>query len=428
MTLAGRKCDIMWHDRGFKWCIALVAMTLAAQFGCNVNIPALDSLIDGLDLDFDSQDPSGEDEPDWTDTFPDDGLPGDDFPDDGFPDDGFLDDDFFPDDDFSDDGAQDGGSESTTGAQVLFDELWRTFDENYSYFEYKGIDWDDVRTRYRPRFASDLSDDEFVDGLIEMLGELSDFHVEIMHPDGTWYGTDMQEVELNYTSTPRNRYTLDDNGYQTLGDGVIHHAWFQESIAYIRVDTFGTGAFDNISDEDIENLFAAYADADGIIFDVRPNNGGNEDIAMKFASHFTADEVIYGYTETRDGPAHDDFGPLNEKSLVPTQQNRFDGPVACLIGQRCLSSAEWFTLMMRACPNVTLVGDTTRGGSGFPREFELANGVRYTVPRWIAYTDDFEGIEDFGIEPDSWIPADESFDESHDYVVEFALTLLLPGE
>lgn len=418
----------MCDYRGFKWCIALAGMTLVAPFGCNVNIPALDSLIDGLDLDFDSQDPFGEDDPGWTDTFPDDDFPDDDFPNDGFPDD-FFPNDGFPDDDFlPDDGVPDGGSDSTTGAQVPFDELWRTFDENYSYFDYKGIDWNDVRTRYRPKFASDLSDDEFVDGLIEMLGELSDFHVEIMHPDGTWYGTDTQEVELNYTSTPRNHYTRDDSGYQDIGNGVIQHAWLQDSIAYIRIDTFGSGAFENIGDQDIENIFASYENADGMIIDVRPNNGGNENIAANFASHFTDSEVTYGYTETRDGPAHDDFGPLDEKSLQPSGQNRFDGPVACLIGQRCLSSAEWFTLMMRACPNVTLVGDTTRGGSGFPREFELANGVRYTVPRWIAYTEEFEGIEDFGIEPDSWIPADESFDEDHDYVVEFALTLLSPSE
>lgn len=315
---------------------------------------------------------------------------------------------------------------TTTGSQAMFDDLWQTFDENYSYFIYKGIDWNDVRERYRPQFADDLSDEDFVGLIVEMLGELCDWHVEVMRPDGVWVGTETQDVELNYTSTPRNRYTLNDSGYQTLGDNVIWHAWFADSIAYIRIDTLATSAFDSISDQNIESLFALYASADAMIIDIRPNNGGNENIAAGFASHFTNAETIYGYTETRNGPEHWDFAPLETKTLQPAAQNRFDGPVACLIGQRCLSSAEWFTLMMRSCPNVVLIGDTTRGGSGFPREFELDNGMHYTVPRWIAYTDALIEFEDVGIEPDIWMPADDSFDESHDYVIESAISYLTP--
>lgn len=313
---------------------------------------------------------------------------------------------------------------STTGRQALFDELWQTFDENYSYFGYKGIDWLDVRDRHRPDFSENLSDIEFTGAIVDMLSELHDLHVEVMYPDGTWVGTDPQQVKLNYPSSPRNRYTLNDSGYQVLGNNVVWHAWYADNIAYIRIDTFATGAFESITDQDIENLFALYNAADAMIVDIRPNNGGNENTAALFASHFTATELVYGYTETRDGPNHGDFAPMETKILEPCPQNRFDGPVACLIGQRCLSSAEWFTLMMRSCPNATLIGDTTRGGSGFPREFELDNGVHYTVPRWIAYTDEMIEFEDVGIDPDFSIPPDESIDDSYDYVVEAAIDWL----
>ncbi len=317
------------------------------------------------------------------------------------------------------------GDETTTGKQALFDELWATFDEYYSYFLYKGVDWDDVRDRYRPNFAGDMTDNEFVDELITMLGELADWHVEIMRPDGTWEGTETQEVVTNYTTTPRNKY-LGEAAYTTLGNNVVWHAWYQNNIAYIRVDTLSTGAFANITDQQIDDIFARYATADGLILDIRPNNGGNENIATKFASHFTDTEVVYGYTEERNGPSHWDFDPLQEKTLTPAAGNLFLKPVCCLIGQRCLSSAEWFTLMMRACPNVTLIGDATRGGSGFPREFELDNGVKYTVPRWVAYDADLFGIEDFGIDPDIAIAAENSFDGNGDYVVERAIAELTP--
>jgi len=388
-------------------------IVVAVGSGCNITLPSLDGLIDGIDP---SSIVDGEDGVDFTSTSGfDDAFDGTTL---GFDDMFDIDTSGF---DFGFDGVFD---ETTTGSVKLFDQMWETFDENYSYMDYKGVDWYDVRNRHRAKFSSDLSGDEFVDLAVEMLRELSDWHVELMRPDGTWVGTDPQLVELNYPSMPRNRYLADGETYQALGDGVIRHAWLADSIGYIRIDTFAGGAFDDISDEQIENIFARYADAAGMIVDVRPNNGGNESIAARFASHFAFAPVVYGYTETRDGPNHDDFGPMEAKSLEPAERNLFTGPVACLIGQRCLSSAEWFTLMMRACPNVALFGDVTRGGSGFPREFELANGVHYTVSRWIAYTDELVGIEDIGIEPDYWIAPGESVDGAHDYVIESAIAQL----
>ncbi len=137
------------------------------------------------------------------------------------------------------DGPPDDGG---TAAQNLayFDQAWAGFDEYYSYFDYKGIDWDAVRTAYRPTFNADLTPDEFAVQLTDMLGLLSDWHVVVMRPDGTWLQTETGTVTNNYTSTPRNRYTLD--GYTKLGDG-IWHAWFENNIAYIRVDGLSDDVF-----------------------------------------------------------------------------------------------------------------------------------------------------------------------------------------
>ncbi len=322
------------------------------------------------------------------------------------------------------DGADGGGGDGQaqpSGASAFFDEVWQTFDQNYSYFIYKEIDWDDVKARYRADFEQDLSDDAFVDKLVEVLGELHDFHIDVQKTDGTWVGTHTREVQENYPHTPRNSYLAGGASYQTLGNDVVRHAWYQDDIAYIRIDTFETGAFQAISDQDIEDIFTTYAAADGVILDIRPNSGGNEDNAAKFTSRFTDAAVLYGMTETRNGPNHDDFDELQFKWLDPSAGTRFEKPVMCLIGDRCMSSAEWCTLMMRACPNATLIGDTTRGASGFPREFELTNGVKYTAPRWVAYTDEYIEIEDRGIAPDIEITTENSFDGSHDYVIERAI-------
>lgn len=314
------------------------------------------------------------------------------------------------------------------GSQALFDEVWSKFDQKYSYFVYKDIDWNAIRYQYRPDFAAELTSDAFAVQLATVLAELGDVHVNVEKPDGTPVEVFVKPWTQNYPTTPRNRYTA--SGYQTLGANVIHHAWIgsglTHTIGYIRVDTLDTASFSGITDGQIDALFATYAGGAGLILDIRPNNGGNETIAAKFASHFTGDSEIYGYHQYRNGPQHDDFDELESRTLEPAASNRFLGPAVCLIGPRCLSSAESFALMMRACPNVTLIGATTRGGSGAPEWFTLSNGVKYSVSRWIAFDADLTEIEDKGVAPDPGhaIAPDVSIDGEHDYVVEAALTLL----
>jgi len=315
-----------------------------------------------------------------------------------------------------------------TGSQALFDEAWGVFDQKYSYFLYKNIDWDEIGALYRPDFATELTPDAFADQLAVVLAELRDVHVNVEKPDGTPVEVFTKSWTQNYPSTPRNRYTA--SGYQTLGTNVVHHAWIgsgsTRDIGYIRVNTLDTAAFNGISQSQIDNLFATYAGAIGLILDIRPNNGGNENIAAQFAGHFTGQARTYGYYQYRIGPAHDDFDVIEDRVLEPAASNRFLQPAVCLIGPRCLSSAESFALMMRSCPTVTLIGATTRGGSGSPEWFTLSNGVSYSVSRWIAYDADLVEIEDNGVAPDEGyrIDAGSSVDGEHDYVVEAALALL----
>ena len=40
-----------------------------------------------------------------------------------------------------------------TDVVAQFDQLWATFDRNYSYFDYKRIDWNALRAEFAPRVA-----------------------------------------------------------------------------------------------------------------------------------------------------------------------------------------------------------------------------------------------------------------------------------
>ncbi|HRF46888.1 MAG TPA: S41 family peptidase [Anaerolineales bacterium] len=77
-----------------------------------------------------------------------------------------------------------------------FDRLCGILELHYPYFKAKDIDWDGLRSRYRPRVAAATDDDAFFALLAEMLDELGDGHTGVVspYPKVACYGTTL-EVE-----------------------------------------------------------------------------------------------------------------------------------------------------------------------------------------------------------------------------------------
>ncbi len=65
-----------------------------------------------------------------------------------------------------------------------FDSLWSTFDREYSYFDYKHIDWNAIREAFRPRAVGATDQLGFIGVIQEMLGRLHDLHVVLRNPGG----------------------------------------------------------------------------------------------------------------------------------------------------------------------------------------------------------------------------------------------------
>ncbi|HUU82550.1 MAG TPA: S41 family peptidase [Phycisphaerae bacterium] len=322
-------------------------------------------------------------------------------------------------------GPDDDSAESE--AHAWFEQVWTDFDRNYSHFAVKEVDWDAVRTEYEPRFEADLTDDQFLTNLAEMLAGLRDVHVWLFDAQGESVEVYSKPAAQNYPSDDPAQYF--PQGLQQMQSFPLTHGWTTDNIAYIGIDSFDADRWDGLHTGHVDDLFAAYADADGLIIDVRRNNGGSELVAQVLAGHLSTTAYVYGYHRTKNpGPDHSDFADFTEHRLEPAENDPFLKPVACLIGQRNLSSAEWWVLMMSEnLRGITLIGDTTRGSSGSPQEFSLDNGITYYIPSWEAYrVDQTTRIEDVGIDPTPGfaIPAEESYTTDHDFVLERAVDLL----
>ena len=88
-------------------------------------------------------------------------------------------------------GCRDGPTAPSTPIE-MFDAFWTTYDREYSYFAYKGINWDSLRTEFRPRAIAAESEEALIPILKQMVAPLRDLHAWFVRPDG--------RVDMTYAS------------------------------------------------------------------------------------------------------------------------------------------------------------------------------------------------------------------------------------
>jgi len=297
-----------------------------------------------------------------------------------------------------------------------FDTLWANFDQRYSYFNEKGVDWNALRAQYRARAVAATNEADLVNVVQQMLANLHDQHVVMRDPSGRVIPTYSPAPSLNWNQAVWQRYVRPAGWVQ--GKTNWGYASF-DGIAYIAI-----GSWDpkQVKLTDLDAMLELFRDAPGMIVDVRMNSGGDMQMAYDFAARFATVGRTTEYMQYRNGPQHDDLTGMVPKMLAPRGQWQFTKPVVLLIGRGSASSNENFIAAMKELPNVTTMGDTTAGTSGNPEWFQLGAGWSYTVSRWVDYTADKKLIEDHGIVPMVPITTTAAdFAQGHDPVLEAAL-------
>ena len=303
-----------------------------------------------------------------------------------------------------------------------FNKLWNDFDRHYSYFVYKNIDWDRLKSKYQPYVQENTNYGYFIWTIKTMLSELHDLHISIITMDGNFIKPYYKLVSKNYDYNIlySGKYFIRSIAHSVNGN--ILYGDVADSIGYVLIKSWRNAYKSDING--FGNILDKYKNYKALIMDVRPNNGGSELLAQQVAGRFTTGTKIYAYDKSRNGPQHSDFTEMKARSFSPTGSWQFTKPVALLIGNVCMSSNEAFILMMSTLDNVITIGDTTRGSSGNPKEYMLVDGTKYFIPRWVAYKSDKTVLEDVGIFPDVPIKSSESIINKRDKALDKAIEVM----
>ncbi|RXQ95821.1 hypothetical protein EO244_05800 [Ancylomarina salipaludis] len=298
-----------------------------------------------------------------------------------------------------------------------FEQFWKDFDQTYSYFSLKQVDWDAVYDASKSKINSETTPAEFENLLADIILSFRDIHVRLITDTQTHSYSNSNLFDRN-SPTNANRYLTSvrvNSETMTIGD--IQNT----NIAYVRVkNLIPTGDFNPLN-----SVLTELPSKDGLILDLRDNYGGNDGIAKQFVNRLTHKNLIHGYVRVRNGAGRDDFGAWQARQLISDNPVDFNKPITVLTNRFVVSSGEGFVSMMMVLPNTTLIGDTTRGATANPKEFTLANGWKYRVSSWQATTARHQLIEDQGIAPDILVTnTEESMKEGKDLILEKAIDVI----
>ena len=306
----------------------------------------------------------------------------------------------------------------------VFDYLWKKVDQQYAFFDVKGVDWDSVYEVYRPKVDEE---DMHVDSLFKvcgaMLNTLRDGHTnliskfDVSHNDSVYYkmyaekNIDEQVVVLNYLTV----------NYHTTGS-FAHNAIRNGEVAYIRYSSF----MDDFTTDNLYYLINRYENCKGLILDLRQNGGGNLANISTLLSIFDNHGQPLYQTQIKSGPEHDAF---TELKTVYADSINYDDPfteapytkrVAVLIDRGSYSATSFFAICTMGYDNIKLFGDYSGGGLGLPNGGALPNGwtYRFSITRTIALDG---GNYENGVPPDVRVLIDpESTAQGIDNVIEAA--------
>lgn len=300
-----------------------------------------------------------------------------------------------------------------------FEALWQILDENYCFFEFKDIDWDEVHDRYSVQINETMSQYDLFEVLGKMLAELKDGHTNLFSSfDVARYWAWYEDYPANFNAEIQKNYQGTD--YKIAG-GLKYKRLSNDQVGYVYYGNFSSG----VGESNLDNMFIHFKDCRGLILDVRNNGGGAMSNSDRITQRFLEEKILTGYVTYKTGNGHTDFSSPYPLYLSPSDRLRWTKPVIVLTNRQCYSATNNLVSIMRLLPHVTVMGDCTGGGSGFPfsSELPIGWGIRFSA---CPILDADKKHTEFGIEPDEKVSmTEEDMKKGKDTIIEAAIGHIL---
>ena len=278
-------------------------------------------------------------------------------------------------------------------AEGNFDALWTIIDEHYTLFAYKNIDWNEVGRRYRAKVTGNITNQELFDVCDAMLKELRDGHTNLISTGNISRYWIWEQHPENFDERLIDEHYLNFNYH--LASGIKYHI-LSNNFGYMYYGSFSS----SMGEGNLDAILNYLAPTDGLIIDVRNNGGGHLDNVETLVARFIDHKIHAGSISHKTGPGHNDFSKPYDYYFEPASKRvHYTKPIVVIANRASFSATNNFVSIMKSLPQVTIVGDTTGGGSGLPFTSELPNGWGIRFSAALIY-DPNGNLTEFGVAPD----------------------------
>ncbi len=285
-----------------------------------------------------------------------------------------------------------------------FQLIWDLFDSQYVGFALKDVNWISVYDQYYHVADNVSSREEMTNLTVNLLAELSDYHVRLIDPTGSSIFTYSPEIQKNYNMDVLMTY-LEPSGFQWMQEDIWGYCLAgEDSIPYFVITSwsndFNTSLFGNVLQPLLESP--------GLIIDIRMNSGGLEGPVNSVVRMFV-DQLRTGYMwqQRLSCETHELSNPV-EYLLYPRGWY-FSNSVVVLTGETNTGASELFICEMAELPDVTTMGSSTMGASDWPvTNWELPDGWYVSCPSRTVLRPDLTIIEGIGLTPDVYVEVTEA--------------------
>lgn len=173
--------------------------------------------------------------------------------------------------------------EPASDPEAIFEDIWTTFKTDYAPFEERGVNWDEQYQNFRPQVTPMTTEEELKTVIKALLSTLNDGHVSFTTPNADVFysnkiineriDNELFNLDLVKSRYLNDKFSENGNGLNTFG--------MIGNIGYWHIDAIGLNMLET------EAILDFFDNSNGLIIDLRHNQGGNFTYAFSEFGRFT---------------------------------------------------------------------------------------------------------------------------------------------